>query len=135
MRKQGLDIVKISINQLEFKNGKLMVGQQTATQFVIEMDREELKHLNPQILKGLIKADICINDVRSLILIHDKRVLNVLYDEEIIRDYIPKEEYDFLKSFLIPSYTLDTAQKREELIASKSNWTDFYAIYFMVEII
>ena len=122
MKEQGLDVMEISVNELKFKNQKLMVGQQVATQFVIEMDREELKHLNPQILKGLIEADICINDVRSLILVHDKRVLNVLYNEEIICDYISKESYDFLKSFLIPSYTLDTAQKREELITSTSNW-------------
>jgi hypothetical protein len=122
MRKQGLDVMKISTNELEFKNGRLMIGQQTATQFVLEMDREELKNLKPQILKGLIEADICINDVRSLILVHDKRVLNVLCNEEIICDYISKEAYDFLKSFLIPSYTLDTIQKREELIASTSNW-------------
>jgi hypothetical protein len=122
MKEQGLDVMEISVDQLQWKNENLMVGQHVATQFIVEMDREELKDLNPKILKGLIEADICINDVRSLILVHDKRVLNVLYNEEIICDYISKEAYNFLRSFLIPSYTLDTAPKREELIDSTSNW-------------
>lgn len=122
MRARGLDVMEISVDELKFQNEKLMVGQREATQFIVEMDREELKDLPPQILKGLIEADICINDVRSLILIHDKRVLNVLYNEEIICDYISKEAYDFLQPFLIPSYTLDTAQKRKALITSTSNW-------------
>ena len=39
-----------------------------------------------------------------------------------MRDYIKDEDYDFLKRFLIPSYTLDSEKRRNEVINSASNW-------------
>lgn len=122
LRKHGFSIADITPDKLELKNGVLVVEEEIATQFILEMDREGLKKIEPKILKALIESENCLNDVRSLILVHDKRILSVLYNQEIIGDYITKEEYDFLKRFLIPSYILESDQKRKMLISSTSNW-------------
>ena len=118
----GFAVVDISPKELELTNGELTVNGEPATQFILEMDREELKKIKPDVLHALIKSKKCLNDLRSLILVHDKRILSVLYDQSIMLDYLPKEDYDFLKRFLIPSYILESTEKREELIHSTSNW-------------
>ena len=119
---QGFTVVDISSNQLEVKNGSLTVDGKIADQFILEMDREELKKIPSEILKTLAKSEKCLNDVRSLILVHDKRILSVLYNQQIMLDYIGEEDYAFLKHFLIPSYTLDSEQIRHDLLHSTSNW-------------
>ena len=120
--KQGFSINDISPKELEITNGKLTVNGETATQFVLEMDREELKTISQEVLQGIIDSEKCLNDIRTLILVHDKRILSVLYDEQIMLDYIEKEDYDFLKHFLIPSYTLNSEKIRHKVINSSSNW-------------
>jgi hypothetical protein len=122
LKKQGFSVEDISLKDLKITNSKLTVKGETATQFVLEMDREELKKISPEVLQGLIDSKKCLNDIRTLILVHDKRILSVFYDEEIICDYINKEDHDFLKRFLIPSYTLDSEKRRNEVINSISNW-------------
>ena len=122
LKKDGFSVADISPNKLNLTNGKLTVNGELATQFILEMDREELKKIKPEIIKAVIESEKCFNDVRTLILVHDKRILSVLYNEQIMADYIHKEDYDFLKRFLIPSFTLDSEKRRNELIDSTENW-------------
>lgn len=120
---KGFFTADISSNDLKLVNDELVVNNEKAVQFIVEMDREELKKMNPEILKALMKSEVCINDIRSIILVHDKRILSVLYNEEIMSKYISGEDYVFLKQFLIPSFTLDSEKIRNELIHSfDTNW-------------
>jgi len=123
LSKEGFSVIDISSNDLKILNGELVVNNEKAVQFILEMDREELKKMKPEILKALINSEVCINDIRSIILVHDKRILSVLYNEEIMSKYINGEDYIFLKQFLIPSFTLDSEKIRNELIhTSETNW-------------
>ena len=120
---KGFSIANISSRELKLVNDELVVNNEKAVQFIVEMDREELKKMNPEVLKALIKSEVCINDIRSIILVHDKRILSVLYNEEIMSKYISGEDYVFLKQFLIPSFTLDSEKIRNKLIhSSDTNW-------------
>lgn len=122
LKKNGFLVADASPDQLELKNGQLFIGDKIAKQFILEMDREELKAIELEILKSMIEDGKCLNDVRTLILVHDKRILSVLYDSEIMKDYINEEEYTFLQEYLIPTYTLNSELKRTEILASSSNW-------------
>ena len=123
LTKIGFSVMDISPNDLKLVNDELVVYNEKAVQFIIEMDREEFKRMNPEVLKALIKSKVCINDIRSIILVHDKRILSVLYNEEIMSKYINGEDYIFLKQFLIPSFTLDSEKIRNQLINSSNiNW-------------
>jgi len=117
----GFESYTIHPKDIVLENGKLKVNGKPASQFILEMDREELKVFDSNILKKIIE-ETCINDVRTLILVYDKRVLSVMYDEEIMSDYISKESYHFLKKYLIPSFTLDTLEKRNTFLSSNNNW-------------
>ncbi|QXU40944.1 hypothetical protein [Pedobacter sp. D749] len=120
--KQGLNYISASPAQLSCQNGELMLQDKAVNQFILEMDREELRNFDPEVLKLIISKGNYFNDVRTLILVHDKRILAVLYNEVIMRDYLSEEEYLFLRSFLIPTYALHTAEKRIEVSNSSLNW-------------
>lgn len=122
LNQRGILAQSISSADLRAEADQLFVGQQPAGQFILEMDREELKRIDPAVLKGLIASGKCTNDPRTLILVHDKRVLAVLCNAEIMRDYLSESDYAFLTPFLIPSFIPDTQEKREELIRSTKNW-------------
>ncbi len=120
--KQGIDYVSASPAQLTCQNGLIMLHGKPVNQFILEMDREELRNFDPEVLKLIISNGNYFNDVRTLILVHDKRILAVLWSEEIMKDYLSKEEYLFLRSFLIPTYALHTPEKRVEVSNSPQNW-------------
>lgn len=120
--KQGLNYVSASPAQLSCQNGELMLQGKAVNQFILEMDREELRNFDPEVLKLIVTKGNYFNDVRTLILIHDKRILAVLYNKEIMRNYLSEEEYLFLRSFLIPTYALHTSEKRMEVSNSSINW-------------
>lgn len=122
LEKRNVQAESIASADLRVEGNRLFVGERPAWQFILEMDREELKRIDASVLKALIESGKCTNDVRSLILIHDKRVLAVLCKEEIMRDYLPESDYTFLKPFLIRSFIVDTEEKREEIMHSTENW-------------
>ena len=122
LEKLGYTIKNSSPSALVLEHEELKIGNQVATQFIIEMDREELKNIPIEILKKMMASKMTINDVRSTILVHDKRILSVLYNEEIMLDYMSADEYAFLKKYLIPSYTLHSEEIRNTLKTSKENW-------------
>jgi hypothetical protein len=122
LKNLGFTVANAAPDQLELINGQLEIEGTIARQFILEMDREELKDFNPEILKSLIETGKCLNDVRTLILVHDKRILSILYDAQIMKDYVNEEDYNFLKLFLIPSFSLCSEKKRNEILASSSNW-------------
>lgn len=120
--KQGLDYLSASPSQLTHQNGIVMLNGRPVSQFIFEMDREELRNFDPEVLKLIINQGNYFNDVRTLILVHDKRILAVLYDEAMMSDHLSEEEYRFLRSFLIPTYDLQSAEKRAEVSHSPLNW-------------
>ncbi|MFD2565770.1 hypothetical protein [Pseudotenacibaculum haliotis] len=119
---KGITMIDVAPEDLQLVGGQVMAGDQAARQFYLEMDREELKSFDKDVLKAIIKSGRCINDVRTLILIHDKRILTLLYNEEIMGSYINLDDYNFLKSYLIPSFNIDNPGDREFLLNSEENW-------------
>ncbi len=122
LEKRNVLAESISSSELRAEGNRLFVEERPAQQFILEMDREELKRIDVSVLKALIASGKCTNDVRSLILVHDKRVLAVLCNEEIMRDYLSESDYLFLKPFLIRSFIVDTEEKRKEITNSMENW-------------
>jgi hypothetical protein len=120
--KKGLSSISASPTDFKLHNGQVTLNNKAVSQFILEMDREELRKFSPDILHYIIRNGTYFNDVRTLILVHDKRVLAALYDESIMADYLSEEDYLFLRPFLIPTFTLSQAAKREEVIHSKQNW-------------
>lgn len=122
LAKKGIKMMNITPEELKLKEGRLTAKGIHARQFFLEMDREELKTFDKEVLRAVITSGRCINDVRTLILIHDKRIMAVLYSQEIMPRYINHADYSFLRPFLIPSYILQYPETRLELVSTSQNW-------------
>lgn len=106
LAKLDIELISAKPQDLIVSNDSIYVNGVPVSQFILEMDREELKKINSDVIDKLIKQNSYFNDIRTLILIHDKRVLAVMYDAEIMSDYLSKEDYGFLQNYLIPSFVI-----------------------------
>jgi hypothetical protein len=86
---------------------------------VLELDRMELLELNPDVLDHIIRNG-SRNDVRTLILVHDKRLLSVLSDPSIMRDYVDATTTRLLTHHIIP--TRPAADARDEALTNQDEW-------------
>lgn len=123
LEKDGYSYVQAKPQELKKdRSGNLYINGKRSQQFVFEMDRTELLDFDPEVLASIIKNGVCLNDVRTLILVHDKRVLAVLFNEDIMKDYITEQEYNVLAKYLIPTYDCDNPEVREMVLNSADNW-------------
>ena len=89
--------------------------------YVLELDRLELLELPPDVLERIIRNG-SRNDVRTLILVHDKRLLSVLSDPSIMRDHIDAEATEVLARHIIPTRPAGDAEAREQALAHPDEW-------------
>ncbi|CAD0000676.1 ATP-grasp domain-containing protein [Flavobacterium chungangense] len=121
LAKLGIELISVKPQDLNVSNDSIIVNGAPVSQFILEMDREELKKINPEVLDKLIEENTYFNDIRTLILIHDKRVLAVMYNDQIMNDYLNEEEYAFLKKYLIPSFVIHDSAGCDSFIYGKEN--------------
>lgn len=120
--KKGKRYIDVSPANVSVKDGRIYAADTEVTDVILEMDREELRKFDPAVLAHIIRYGNYINDVRTLILVHDKRILAVLYDAAIMADHLQAADYVFLRQFLIPTFPLNSEARRAEMITSPKNW-------------
>lgn len=118
----GMKTKDVQISDFEMKDGKLLVDQEEARQFYLDVDRELLKTFDKEVLKKIINSGRCINDVRTLILIQDRRTLAILFNQEIMGSYVNMDDHKFLSQFIAPQYTIQTKEDQQMLLNSEENW-------------
>lgn len=72
LAKLGVELISVRPQDLKISNDNLCVNEISVSQFILEMDREELKKIKPEVMDKLIEQNSYFNDIRTLILIHDK---------------------------------------------------------------
>jgi len=122
LKRFNFEIISTSPNELKLEDRQIIAKGKVGRQFYLNLDREELKMFDSAVLRAIIASGRCINDVRTTILIHDKRLFAILFSEEIIASYMDQEEYKFLKPFLIPTFTLSSQQDQDFLLNSTEKW-------------
>ncbi len=122
LRARGMLIHCAAPSELSSVARRCVLDGRRVDQFILEMDRAELRHFQPEALRRMIQTGACLNDVRTLILVHDKRVLAVLHDADIMSDYLSAEDVAFLRPYLIPSFSLRDPARRSLVAAEKDGW-------------
>ena len=117
-----IHFIEVAPEDFKIEDGQLKAMGKIARQFYLEVNREELKSFDKKVLKKIIQSGRCINDVRSIILIHDRRLLTILHNQNIMGTYINSTDYMFLSSFLTPSFTINQQQDRDYLLNASENW-------------
>lgn len=63
----------------------------------------------------------CLNDPRTIFIVHDKRMLSILCDREKLSAYMSDEEADFLSRHIVPTWTIKDSQDKVEEALLKSD--------------
>lgn len=122
LRQTGVDFVAVSPRELTVDDSGVRAGGRHPGRFILQLDRLELLSLPPDVLDHLLERGNYLNDVRSLILVHDKRVLAVLSDAAIMGDAMPADLYAELQPYLIYSTCARSAAEAEELLRQDGDW-------------
>lgn len=109
LRARGVEFVQAHPSELECEGDDILLRGQRIDRLILEMDRTELPLLRKTVLALMIKYHNYFNDVRTLILVHDKRVLAVLSDAAIMRDCMDGAAYAELQRYLIPTWAVTSA--------------------------
>lgn len=113
----GLDVVVIMPEEVDQRKSELKNG------FVVsELSIEELESLSDETLAVLSESDM-INDLRTVILVHDKRFYSVLGRTEIREAVLSSEEIALLDVFYVPTYSNGEAPEVwEDARKNKGSW-------------
>uniref|UniRef100_A0A0G4IC88 TauD/TfdA-like domain-containing protein n=1 Tax=Chromera velia CCMP2878 TaxID=1169474 RepID=A0A0G4IC88_9ALVE len=107
MEAQGRDVRFAVPSDLSIDaQGRLQDNVGPITQAALELHQFELLGLSDEILSALASLPRCLNDLRSIFLVHDKRMLAALYDEEIAVGLVGLSKAKRLRDALVPSYAL-----------------------------
>ena len=128
LKNKGKEFYKIKPEKLEINEGKFF-GDNNLESVVMELkQREIMKHLTPEHIKLLGKYNQ-LNDIRSVLIAHDKRLLAALYDKDILCKYATEDERQVLLSHLIETYAINSpGDLKNEYIENKDKWVLKHAL-------
>ena len=107
---------------LTVRGGTVYDGEQAVGQFILELERDELLGLNPELFDALAACPAYFNDLRTLMLVHDKRMLAVLGDSDIMADYLDEADRALLARHVLPTYPANDPRIAADLRTRPSDW-------------
>ena len=112
--------ISITPKELTVSDGGLLFKGQKCEQFIIELHQDELLGLSDNFLEALIKTNY-INDLRTILIGHDKRLLAAFSSQDIMLRYISMEEFRILNKYIIQTY-IPNNEINKKVIANKNHW-------------
>ena len=128
MERAGLAVEWQDFCGLQARDGKFYSDQEMIDYLVLELHQDELLHsVSPTMLAAIADNIECLNDLRTIFLVHDKRFLAVLGSQEIVSDYLSPEDSLFLSEHVVPTYSISVAVATnsdvvEESLANQQDW-------------
>ena len=120
LRRRGIDARCRRPAELSVSGGMVIDAGQPVDQFVLELERDELLDLPLDLFDAVAATPRSFNDVRTVILGHDKRILAVLSRPELVADLLDPTDVDVISRHLIP--TFNATEVREELLDHPEAW-------------
>jgi len=122
LRRRGIDARARRPDQLRVERGVIIDDRERVTQFILELERDELLDLPLELFDALVSSERSFNDVRTLILGHDKRMLAVLGDRSIMSDLLDPASVDVLSDHVIPTFHAGDPSIAGRLRADAAGW-------------
>lgn len=125
-RRKGGTVLHVRPEELQLQDNQVVVNDGNsavpARQFILEIDREELRLFSDDVISHIVQHCNYINDVRTLILVHDKRILSVLANRQIMSAYLSHQQLALLNRFLTQSLDLSDDQNLQEVLDNRERW-------------
>ncbi len=122
LRRRGIDARCRRPAQLLVRGGRIVDGGDVVEQFILELERDELLDLPVELFDALAASERSFNDVRTLLLGHDKRMLAVLSRPEIMVDHVGADELEVLARHVIPTFHAADPVLGERLVTEQASW-------------
>lgn len=87
---------------------------------MLNLHQEELFTLESSLFKE-ITTQTYFNDLRTIFIVHDKRLLSILSNKTIMSKYISSKKCNRLASYIIPTYTLND-NTVQNIKTNPKNW-------------
>ena len=120
LRRRGVEARCRRPAELTVGDGEVTDGDRRVDQFILELERDELLDMPLDLFDAVAASQRSFNDVRTVILGHDKRILAVLSRPELAADLLDAPDVDVLSRHLIP--TFHAAEVGDALLADPSAW-------------
>jgi hypothetical protein len=93
------------------------------SQFALECKQTELLAMDPAVLNKLVLESRYMNDIRTILVAHDKRMLSVLTDENIMSDYVTPTEFEILRENLVQTFVIEVHRDvTERAKGTRADW-------------
>lgn len=90
---------------------------------VLELHQDELEQSLTKACDYILTGGFVLNDPRTIFIVHDKRLLAALYDENIMKKYLSPSEVKQLRNYLIPSFTANRRSiQYKQASKAKASW-------------
>ncbi|MCF8315113.1 MAG: hypothetical protein K9I71_03265 [Ignavibacteriales bacterium] len=97
--KSGIEFLNISPKDLSSSHNLL-----NGSAIINGFNQMELDNLTPDEIE-LLSASNLLNNLRTIFLVHDKRFLAVLFEKNFQAEVFSKEEIEFIRPYLTPTFT------------------------------
>ncbi|MEJ2043440.1 MAG: hypothetical protein P8X74_02735 [Reinekea sp.] len=118
----GAGTINVHPGELCYQDGAIRYQGRAVEQFLLEIDREDLCLFKSAVIEAIITQSNYINDVRTLILVHDKRILSLLANAELMSRYLTEKEWAGLNRFLPQSLDLTDDNVFRQILDSQNQW-------------
>ncbi len=91
---------------------------------IYELHQDELLHEGIwSALKDVVRDLPQLNDLRTILIVHDKRFLSIFHDADIVDEYLDRETAHLLRQHVIPTYVVGRSPGRvEEAKQNQNDW-------------
>jgi len=117
---RGVEVIDIKPQDLNLFDGELIGRDIKCEQLIMELHQDELENIPDNILESIILNVNYVNDIRTILIAHDKRLFSVLSNIEIMQKYLSSEEVVALRKHVIKTYSL--TKVKDEVLNDKDNW-------------
>jgi hypothetical protein len=109
---------------LDKKNSRLFINSQPVDQFILELHQDEILNLDDSVLRCLIESCKVLNDLRTIFIVHDKRFLTLLCQDDLLEDYLSKSEHEIIRRHRLISLNPSRLERsmRESVLKEKEKW-------------
>lgn len=107
---------------LSVRDGVIHDGEQPLRQFLLELERDELLTMEPALFDALAACADRFNDPRTLLLVHDKRMLALLGDARLMADYVDAADVELLAHHILPTHPADDPAIAASLREHPERW-------------
>ncbi|KAF5271469.1 hypothetical protein FQR65_LT05089 [Abscondita terminalis] len=89
-------------------------------QAILNLHQDELFNLKSDLLNEITNK-VYFNDLRTILIVHDKRLLSILSNQTIMSRYLSSEKCNRLATYIIPTYTV-TDNILQNIKTNPKNW-------------